>query len=91
MPHGASRSDGLYRIVFEAVGWLWLLRSLWDGIKASMHKLLARLYLSEDALPMRCRLNRRVKFEHYRAPNKQPNRIERRFAHLKINRTIATR
>ena len=35
MSHGASWSDRLNRIAFEAVGWPCLFRSLWDGTKAS--------------------------------------------------------
>ncbi len=37
------------------------------------------------------RSNRRMKIDHDRALDKQRNRIERMFGHLKINRAIATR
>ena len=37
------------------------------------------------------RSNRRVKIEYDRTLNKQRNRIERMFGHLKVNRAIATR
>jgi predicted O-methyltransferase YrrM len=44
-------SDRLYRLAFGAIGWPWLLVSLWGGTKASKSRLLARLGLRDDALP----------------------------------------
>ncbi|BBC71167.1 conserved hypothetical protein [Altererythrobacter sp. B11] len=44
-------SDRAYRIAFGAIGWPWLLYSLWGGTKASKRELLARVGLGEDALP----------------------------------------
>jgi predicted O-methyltransferase YrrM/anti-sigma factor RsiW len=44
-------SDRLYRIGFGAIGWPWLLVSLWGGTKASKARLLERLGLPGDALP----------------------------------------
>lgn len=43
--------DTLYRLIFGAVGWPWLLRSLWGGTRRSKHELLQRVQLPEDALP----------------------------------------
>ena len=47
----AGWSDRAYRIIFGAIGWPWLLLSLWGGTKSSKKQLLARLDLPEDALP----------------------------------------
>lgn len=44
-------SDRLYRLAFGAIGWPWLLVSLWGGTKASKARLLDRLSLPGDALP----------------------------------------
>jgi predicted O-methyltransferase YrrM len=44
-------SDRLWRLAFGAIGWPWLLRSLWGGTKASKRALLERLDLAPDALP----------------------------------------
>jgi len=44
-------SDRLYRITFGAIGWPWLLVSLWGGTKASKARLLERLGMASDALP----------------------------------------
>ena len=50
-PYHAGWSDTAYRFAFGAIGWPWLLRSLWGGTQASKRKLLDRLHLPEDALP----------------------------------------
>ena len=50
-PYKAKWSDAAYRMAFGAIGWPWLLRSLWGGTKASKRRLLNRLHLPEDALP----------------------------------------
>lgn len=47
----SSLSDTIYRLTFGAIGWPWLLRSLWGGTKKSKRELLHRLELPEDALP----------------------------------------
>ena len=47
----ATWSDRMYRLAFGAIGWPWLLRSLWGGTQASKRRLLERLNLPEDALP----------------------------------------
>lgn len=44
-------SDVAYRLAFGAIGWPWLLFSLWGGRKAEKARLLARVGLREDALP----------------------------------------
>lgn len=44
-------SDPLYRLAFGAIGWPWLVRSLWGGTKASKRRLLDRVGLHERALP----------------------------------------
>lgn len=44
-------SDWFYRILFGAIGWPWLLVSLWGGTKRSKRRLLERLDLPPDALP----------------------------------------
>jgi len=49
--HGTDWSDRLYRIAFGAIGWPWLLFSLWGGTRASKRRLLSRLRLESDALP----------------------------------------
>lgn len=40
-----------YRLAFGAIGWPWLLTSLWGGTKRSKAKLLERVGLAPDALP----------------------------------------
>ncbi|WP_066558824.1 class I SAM-dependent methyltransferase [Croceicoccus bisphenolivorans] len=47
----AGWSDTAYRVLFGAIGWPWLLYSLWGGTKASKRQLLNRVDLPEDALP----------------------------------------
>lgn len=47
----ASISDIAHRLAFGAIGWPWLLYSLWGGTKASKRRLLERIGLAEDALP----------------------------------------
>lgn len=47
----ATWTDRVYRLAFGAIGWPWLLRSLWGGTQASKRRLLKRLHLPEDALP----------------------------------------
>jgi len=47
----AEWSDRLYRIAYGAIGWPWLLFSLWGGTRASKQRLLRRLRLDDDALP----------------------------------------
>jgi predicted O-methyltransferase YrrM len=44
-------SDRLYQIGFGAIGWPWLLYSLWGGTRASKARLLERVGLAADALP----------------------------------------
>ncbi|RIV87592.1 class I SAM-dependent methyltransferase [Aurantiacibacter zhengii] len=44
-------SDVAYRLAFGAIGWPWLLFSLWGGRKAEKRRLLERVGLREDALP----------------------------------------
>lgn len=44
-------SDTAYRLAFGAIGWPWLLYSLWGGTKASKARLLDRLGLDAHALP----------------------------------------
>jgi predicted O-methyltransferase YrrM len=44
-------SDFLYRMLFGAIGWPWLLRSLYGGSRASRDALAARLEIGADALP----------------------------------------
>ena len=44
-------SDWAYRLLYGAIGWPWLLRSLWGGTKADKARLLARVGLREGALP----------------------------------------
>lgn len=46
-----GRFDLAYRLVFGAIGWPWLLRSLWGGSAASKRRLLARVGLKDEALP----------------------------------------
>lgn len=43
--------DWAYRLLFGAIGWPWLLRSLWGGPRAERVRLLDRLQLPESALP----------------------------------------
>lgn len=43
--------DSAYRLLYGAIGWPWLLYSLWGGSKASKRRLLSRLDLPDDALP----------------------------------------
>lgn len=47
----ASFSDVAHRLAFGAIGWPWLLFSLWGGTKASKQRLLVRVGLKEDSLP----------------------------------------
>lgn len=47
----ASFSDFAYRIAFGAIGWPWLLYSLWGGTRRSKLRLLERVGLSEKSLP----------------------------------------
>ncbi len=47
----ARWSDVLYCCAFGAIGWPFLLYSLWGGTMASKRHLLARIGLAEDALP----------------------------------------
>ena len=47
----SRRSDVLYRFVFGAIGWPWLLISLWGGTKRSKRQILDRVGLEEGALP----------------------------------------
>ena len=49
-PRG-SLSDIAHRLAFGAIGWPWLLYSLWGGTRASKRRLLERVGLAEDALP----------------------------------------
>ena len=44
-------SDVLYRFAFGAIGWPWLLYSLWGGTKRSKRELLNRVSLDEGSLP----------------------------------------
>lgn len=44
-------SDIAYRLAFGAIGWPWLLYSLWGGRKAEKARLLDRLGLDDHALP----------------------------------------
>jgi predicted O-methyltransferase YrrM len=46
-----SLSDRLHVLLFGAIGWPWLLKSLSGGRKADKRRLLARLELPADALP----------------------------------------
>ncbi len=46
-----SASDTAYRLGFGAIGWPWLLISLWGGTKKSKRELLERIGLAPDALP----------------------------------------
>ncbi len=46
-----SLSDTAYRLAFGAIGWPWLLFSLWGGTQASKRALLKRVDLRDDALP----------------------------------------
>ncbi|MEQ5788740.1 class I SAM-dependent methyltransferase [Erythrobacter sp. NFXS35] len=48
---GASVSDVLHRLAFGAIGWPWLLYSLWGGTQESKRRLMARIGLAEGALP----------------------------------------
>lgn len=47
----SSLSDTLHRLAFGAIGWPWLLFSLWGGTQASKRRLLERVGLEPDALP----------------------------------------
>lgn len=47
----ASFSDLAYRVAFGAIGWPWLLYSLWGGTRRSKLQLLERVGLSENSLP----------------------------------------
>lgn len=44
-------SDRAYRLVFGAIGWPWLLFSLWGGTKADRRRLLTRVGLRSASLP----------------------------------------
>lgn len=44
-------SDVAYRLAFGAIGWPWLLMSLWGGTQASKRALLKRVGLAEGSLP----------------------------------------
>lgn len=44
-------SDLLYRLAFGAIGWPWLLFSLWGGTKRSKRELMKRVALEEGSLP----------------------------------------
>lgn len=46
-----SLSDFAYRMAFGAIGWPWLLYSLWGGTQASKRRLLERVGLDNGALP----------------------------------------
>ncbi len=50
-PLGQQASDFAWRMAFGAIGWPWLLRSLWGGRKADKRALMDRLGLAHDALP----------------------------------------
>ncbi|HEX7783247.1 MAG TPA: class I SAM-dependent methyltransferase [Sphingobium sp.] len=50
-PLGEQISDFAWRMAFGAIGWPWLLRSLWGGRKADKRALMDRLELAHDALP----------------------------------------
>jgi predicted O-methyltransferase YrrM len=47
----SSWSDLTHRIVFGAIGWPWLLFSLWGGTRRSKRRLLGRVGLDENSLP----------------------------------------
>ena len=49
--HDSSFSDVAYRLVFGAIGWPWLLFSLWGGTQKSKRALMERVALPEGALP----------------------------------------
>jgi predicted O-methyltransferase YrrM len=57
LPEAAARdgkspwSDTAYRLAFGAIGWPWLLYSLWGGRRAEKARLLDRLGLDDHALP----------------------------------------
>ena len=44
-------SDVVYRLAFGAIGWPWLLYSLWGGTKRSKRELMDRVSLNEGSLP----------------------------------------
>lgn len=44
-------SDVLYRVAFGAIGWPWLLKSLWGGTQRSKYELMNRVSLGAGALP----------------------------------------
>lgn len=46
-----AMSDVLYRVAFGAIGWPWLLYSLWGGTKRSKRALMDRVSLDPGALP----------------------------------------
>jgi predicted O-methyltransferase YrrM len=50
-PFAEQASDFAWRMAFGAIGWPWLLRSLWGGRKAEKRALMDRLGLAHDALP----------------------------------------
>jgi predicted O-methyltransferase YrrM len=49
--HSRSLSDRLHVLAFGAIGWPWLLKSLYGGSRRARAKLLADLDLPQDALP----------------------------------------
>lgn len=49
--HRATLRPFLYRMLFGAIGWPWLLRSLYGGSRAERERLAARLEWPVDALP----------------------------------------
>lgn len=51
IPRGTVVSDWACRLLFGAIGWPWLARSLWGGTKRSKARLLERIGLADDALP----------------------------------------
>lgn len=46
-----SAATWAHRLAFGAIGWPWLLRSLWGGRRAEKARLLGRVGLAEGALP----------------------------------------
>jgi len=50
-PSRTSFSDIAHRLAFGAIGWPWLLFSLWGGTRASKKRLLERVELDQDSLP----------------------------------------
>jgi len=50
-PHRMSLSDRLHVLAFGAIGWPWLLKSLYGGSQKARTALIQRLALKPDALP----------------------------------------